>query len=68
MGKKNKQSMSLLYGLSAGHGVKHFGQGALLVMIPSIKSTLGLSDVGVGGIYLLFNLYHQELRTFQQEY
>tara|TARA_Y100000748_G_scaffold303762_1_gene309995 strand:+ start:1149 stop:2372 length:1224 start_codon:yes stop_codon:yes gene_type:complete len=49
--KKNKnQSMSLLYGLSAGHGVKHFGQGALLVMIPSIKSTLGLSDVGVGGI------------------
>ena len=42
--------MSLLYGLSAGHGVKHFGQGALLVMIPSIKSTLGLSDVGVGGI------------------
>ena len=50
MGKKNKQSMSLLYGLSAGHGVKHFGQGALLVMIPSIKSTLGLSDVGVGGI------------------
>ena len=50
MDKKNKQSMSLLYGLSAGHGVKHFGQGALLVMIPSIKSTLGLSDVGVGGI------------------
>ena len=50
MGEKNKQSMSLLYGLSAGHGVKHFGQGALLVMIPSIKSTLGLSDVGVGGI------------------
>lgn len=50
MGKENKQSMSLLYGLSAGHGVKHFGQGALLVMIPSIKSTLGLSDVGVGGI------------------
>tara|TARA_Y100000817_G_scaffold192208_1_gene150214 strand:- start:7687 stop:8910 length:1224 start_codon:yes stop_codon:yes gene_type:complete len=50
LGKKNKQSMSLLYGLSAGHGVKHFGQGALLVMIPSIKSTLGLSDVGVGGI------------------
>ena len=50
MRKKNKQSMSLLYGLSAGHGVKHFGQGALLVMIPSIKSTLGLTDVGVGGI------------------
>jgi MFS family permease len=39
-----------MYGLSAGHGVKHFGQGALLVMIPSIKATLGLSDVAVGGI------------------
>jgi FSR family fosmidomycin resistance protein-like MFS transporter len=39
-----------MYGLSAGHGIKHFGQGALLVMIPSIRATLGLSDVAIGGI------------------
>jgi len=43
-------SLGLMYGLSAGHGIKHFGQGALLVMIPSIRATLGLSDVAIGGI------------------
>jgi MFS transporter, FSR family, fosmidomycin resistance protein len=46
----SKTSLGLMYGLSAGHGIKHFGQGALLVMIPSIKATLGLSDVAIGGI------------------
>lgn len=44
------KSLGLMYGLSAGHGIKHFGQGALLVMIPSIRATLGLSDVAIGGI------------------
>ena len=39
-----------MFGLSAGHGIKHFGQGALLIMIPSIRATLGLSDVAIGGI------------------
>ena len=39
-----------MYGLSAGHGIKHFGQGALLIMIPSIRATLGLSDIAIGGI------------------
>ena len=39
-----------MYGLSVGHGIKHFGQGALLIMIPSIRATLGLSDVAIGGI------------------
>jgi FSR family fosmidomycin resistance protein-like MFS transporter len=43
-------SFVLLYGLSAGHGIKHFGQGALLIMIPSIRATLGLSDIAIGGI------------------
>jgi FSR family fosmidomycin resistance protein-like MFS transporter len=43
-------SFALLYGLSAGHGIKHFGQGALLIMIPSIRATLGLSDIAIGGI------------------
>jgi len=46
----NNTSLGLMYGLSAGHGIKHFGQGALLVMIPSIRATLGLSDVAIGGI------------------
>ena len=42
--------LGLMYGLSAGHGIKHFGQGALLVMIPSIRSTLGLGDIAIGGM------------------
>ncbi len=42
--------LGLMYGLSAGHGIKHFGQGALLVMIPSIRATLGLGDVAIGGM------------------
>ena len=49
-GDQKPASLSLMYGLSAGHGIKHFGQGALLVMIPSIRATLGLSDVAVGGM------------------
>ena len=49
-GDQKHASLSLMYGLSAGHGIKHFGQGALLVMIPSIRATLGLSDVAVGGM------------------
>lgn len=40
-----------MIGLSTGHGVKHFCQGAFLLLIPGIKSTLGLSDVAVGGIF-----------------
>ena len=47
---EKQASLSLMYWLSAGHGIKHFGQGALLVMIPSIRATLGLSDVAVGGM------------------
>ena len=42
--------LGVMYGLSAGHGIKHFGQGALLVMIPSIRATLGLGDVAIGGM------------------
>ena len=47
----NRQSFSLMYGLSLGHGMKHFGQGALLVMSPSIKATLGLSEIALGGLF-----------------
>ncbi len=49
--KRKRESYSLMLGLSAGHGVKHFGQGALLVMSPFIRATLGLSEVAFGGIF-----------------
>lgn len=46
-----KRSRALLYGISAGHGVKHFGQGAVLILVPEVKATLGLSDVAVGAMF-----------------
>ena len=48
---KTNESNNLLYGLSLGHGVKHFGQGALLLMAPSLKNTLSLTEVALGGIF-----------------
>ena len=41
----------LLYGLSAGHGIKHFAQGSFLILIPDIRASLGLSDIAVGGLF-----------------
>lgn len=41
----------LLYGLSAGHGIKHFAQGSFLILMPDIRATLGLSDIAVGGVF-----------------
>ena len=46
-----KEGLGLMIGLSAGHGIKHFNQGALLVMSPNIKATLGMSDVALGGMF-----------------
>ncbi len=46
-----EQSRALLYGLSAGHGVKHFGQWAVLVLVPEMKAGLALSDVAVGAMF-----------------
>lgn len=46
-----KQSRWLLYGISAGHGVKHFGQGAVLILVPEIRTTLALSDVAIGAMF-----------------
>ncbi len=40
-----------MYGISAGHGIKHFGQGAILILVPEIKATLALSDVAIGGMF-----------------
>ena len=51
MRKNNTKSNKLMIGLSLGHGIKHFGQGALLVMSPSIKESLKLSEIALGAIF-----------------
>jgi len=43
-----RRSLGLMIGLAAGHGVKHFYSQAFLLLIPSVKTYLGLSDVEVG--------------------
>ncbi len=43
-----ERSWGLLIGLSAGHAVKHFYQQGFLLLIPSVKAALGLTDVQVG--------------------
>ena len=45
-----------MVGISAGHGIKHFGQGALLVMMPFIRSTYGIGDVAYGTIFSLSSI------------
>ncbi len=44
-------SNRLLFGISAGHAVKHACQGALLILLPEVKSTLSLSDVAIGTMF-----------------
>ncbi|MBI4220694.1 MAG: MFS transporter [Chloroflexi bacterium] len=48
---ERRESPRLMIGLSAGHAVKHFCQGSLLIIMPSIRGTLGMSDVEVGGMF-----------------
>ena len=43
-----QRSLGLMMGLAAGHGIKHFYSQAFLLLIPSVKAYLGLSDVEVG--------------------
>jgi len=45
------RSRGLLWGISAGHGVKHFGQSAVLILVPEVKATLALSDVAIGAMF-----------------
>lgn len=42
------KSWSYLIGLSVGHMVKHFYQQGILLLIPFVKASLGLTDVQVG--------------------
>ena len=43
-----RRGWGLMLGLSAGHALKHFHQQGLLLLLPAIKATLGLTDVEVG--------------------
>ena len=43
-------SLGFMVGLSAGHAVKHFYQQALLLLLPAIKVSLGLTDIQIGFI------------------
>ena len=45
-----RKSLGLMIGLSAGHGIKHFGQGALLLISPEIRAAMDLSAAAFGGI------------------
>ena len=52
----SEQSLGLMIGISAGHGIKHFGQGALLVMMPFIRSTFAISDVAYGTLFAISSI------------
>ena len=52
----DEESLWLMIGISAGHGIKHFGQGALLVMMPFIRSTFALGDVAYGTIFAISSI------------
>jgi len=45
-----ERSWALCATLSAGHLLKHFYQNAFFILVPEIKASLGLSDVGTGAI------------------
>lgn len=45
-----RRSWTLCATLSAGHLLKHFYQNAFFILVPEIKASLGLSDVGTGAI------------------
>lgn len=46
--KPRRRSIGLMVGMGAGHGIKHFYQQGVILLLPSIKAGLGLTDVEVG--------------------
>ena len=54
--RDDEQSLGLMIGISAGHGIKHFGQGALLVMMPFIRSTFAIGDVAYGTLFAISSI------------
>ena len=53
---RDDESLGLMVGISAGHGIKHFGQGALLVMMPFIRSTFAIGDVAYGTLFAISSI------------
>lgn len=53
---RDDESLGLMIGISAGHGIKHFGQGALLVMMPFIRSTFAIGDVAYGTLFAISSI------------
>lgn len=53
---KSFSGLSLVIGLSLGHGIKHFGQGALTVIGPLLKASMGLSEVSYALIFSSMNV------------
>ena len=51
-----ERSWALCATLSAGHLLKHFYQNAFFILVPEIKASLGLSDVGTGAIQAIRSL------------
>ena len=45
-----RESLHLLFGLSAGHSIQHFYDSGLLLLLPHIKTAMGLSDPAMGAI------------------
>ena len=48
--RAGRESLRLLFGLSAGHTVQHFYDSGLLLLLPHIKGAMGLSDPAMGAI------------------
>ena len=45
-----RESLRLMFGLSAGHSIQHFYDAGLLLLLPHIKTSMGLSDPAMGAI------------------
>ena len=49
-GIPQRRSIGLMVGMAAGHGIKHFYQQGVILLLPYIKASLGIGDVEVGFI------------------
>ena len=48
--RRRRESLHLMFGLSAGHSIQHFYQIGLLLLLPHIKEAMSLSDPAMGAI------------------
>ena len=47
---RRRESLRVMFGLSAGHSIQHFYQIGLLLLLPHIKEAMALSDPAMGAI------------------